>query len=309
LVLYLAPLRGITDSTFRSVYATHFKGFDCAVAPFISSVRGAAVKLSHVKDVMPENNRALPIVPQIIGNNPLEFVVLARQLFDMGYAAVNWNIGCPFPQVTKKKRGAGLLAYPEKIESFLEHVVPRIPNRLSIKTRIGLGNKEEMAGFLPVFNRFPLVEIIVHPRTARQMYTGTVDLDGFNLFLNSCVHPLVFNGDIVSTEFFSKVSSLFPTVSRWMIGRGAIADPTLPESIWGGKPDASARLGRIKRFHDELAAAYMDCMKNRGNILDKLKGVWFYLAQSLPDGKRALKRIQKTRNWERYREIVEEVMV
>lgn len=112
MLVCLAPLRGITDHVFRTVYATHFSGFDCALAPFVSSVKGAVVKKSHIKDFLPENNKKLRIVPQIIGKDAEEFAILSRQLSAMGHETVNWNLGCPFPQVTRKKRGAGLLPFP-----------------------------------------------------------------------------------------------------------------------------------------------------------------------------------------------------
>lgn len=308
MVLYLAPLRGVTDYIFRSVYAAHFKGFNCAMAPFITSVRGAAIKPSHIKDVVLQNNRLLPVIPQILSNNAQEFVVLARQLYELGYTTVNWNIGCPFPQVTKKKRGAGLLAHPDIIDAFLDQVTTNIPNILSIKTRLGLLSKKEMHGFLPVFNKYPLAEIVLHPRTAAQMYTGVVDLEGFNEFLAASAHPVMYNGDIVTREFFQKISSLFPAVSSWMIGRGAIMYPLLAQSLRGDDTNTSALPARIKKFHDALVARYRDCMENPGNVLDKMKGVWLYLSHSLPDGKKALKRIQKVKRLDLYEKIVEEIV-
>jgi len=304
LPLYLAPLRGVTDYIFRSVYAAHFKGYDGALAPFISTVKGNSVKLTHIKDILPENNRTLPVVPQIIGNNPEEFIILAEQLFAMGYSTVNWNVGCPFPQVTRKKRGAGLLPFPDKIDSFLKQVLTRIPNRVSIKTRLGLNLKSEMQRFIPVFNSYPLAEIIVHPRTAKQMYSGNVDKEGFEEFAATCKHPMVYNGDITTPEVFAELTRRFPSVDRWMIGRGAITNPFFAESLRGIHVTALTPGQRLKSFHDALFEEYRDRIKNPGNVLDKLKGVWFYLAQALPESKTNLKRIQKARKLDHYSEIV-----
>jgi len=304
LFLYLAPLRGITDYTFRTVYAAHFPGFDCAVAPFISSVKGKTIKRSHIRDIVPENNARLPVVPQIIGNNPNEFIVLANMMSDLGYSMVNWNIGCPFPQVTAKKRGAGLLPFPEKIRYFLERVIPRIHSRLSIKTRIGLTDAREMDAVLPIFNAFPLAEIIVHPRTGRQMYSGSIDLECFERFLAGSAHTVVYNGDITTFDAFMKISRRFPNINRWMIGRGALFNPFLAQSLRCAVTGPATMGPRIQRFHDELFAAYRDCMKNTGNAIDKMKGVWWYLAHAMPNGTLLLKRIQKTRRLDHYEEIV-----
>jgi tRNA-dihydrouridine synthase B len=305
--LHLAPIRGITDCIFRTKFAGHFHGFESAVSPFISTVKGKAIKPSHIKDVLPENNRTMPIVPQIIGNNPEDFVILAKTLFDLGYQEVNWNIGCPFPQVTKKKRGAGLLPHPEKIGSFLDHVLARMPNKLSVKTRLGLVSKDEMQGWLPVLNAFPISEIIMHPRTGKQLYKGEADLEGFEAFAQGSINPVVYNGDIVSKDSFAALRQRFPKINQWMIGRGAIANPLLAEILQGKAPDASAMYPRIKAFHDDLLEAYSAVYKDCGAKVDKMKGIWFYLSRSFTDSKVLLRRIQKTKRWEHYKALIEDI--
>jgi tRNA-dihydrouridine synthase B len=305
--LILAPLRGITDYIFRSVYAVHFSGFDCALAPFVSSVKGAVVKKGHIKDILLENNRKLPVVPQIIGKNAEEFTVLAKQLSAIGHETVNWNLGCPFPQVTRKKRGAGLLPFPELIEAFLDHVVPRIPNKLSIKMRLGLTDAREIQKVLPILNKFPLAEIIIHPRTASQMYTGAVDLDSFEWCLGASVHPVVYNGDINSIEIFKTLTNRFKKVDSWMIGRHAIVDPFFAETLRGSPGISKNSLERIHDFHNNLLETYEKEIPNPGNVLDKMKGLWFYLAQSLTNGEKILKRTQKTKRLDNYREFVKKV--
>ena len=137
IILYLAPLRGFTEYIYRNAFSRHFGGFDVAVAPFIPTMTDARLKKKHLRDVMPENNQAMPVIPQIIGNKAADFILLAKRLFDQGYETVNWNLGCPFPMVAKKQRGSGLLPYPQKIEAFLEATISAIPNRLSIKARLG----------------------------------------------------------------------------------------------------------------------------------------------------------------------------
>jgi tRNA-dihydrouridine synthase B len=307
--LYLAPIRGITDCIFRTIFANHFHGFDAGLAPFISSVKGKTIKRSHIKDILPEHNRVLPIIPQIIGNNPDDFIALARSMFDLGYSKVNWNIGCPFPQVTKKKRGAGLLPHPEMIKSFLDQVVSKIPNSLSIKTRLGLISKDEMRELLTVFNQFQLAEIIMHPRTGYQLYTGEVDLEGFEQFERSSAHPVVYNGDIVDKESFCALQTRFPKMSQWMIGRGVIANPLLGEILRGETTNSAFIFPRIKSFHDDLLAAYAAIFDNSGNILDKMKGIWLYLSQSFPNGGIILRRVQKLKQLDQYKGLVEEIFI
>jgi tRNA-dihydrouridine synthase B len=279
------------------------------MAPFVSTVKGKIVKNQHIRDLLPEYNRNLPLVPQIIGNNPQDFVALCVKLFDLGYREVNWNIGCPFPQVTKKKRGAGLLPYPDRIKSFLDHVVTRIPNKLSIKTRLGLASKEEMQGWMPVLNGFPIVELIVHARTGKQLYSGEADLDGFKEAVRSSAHPVVYNGDIVSRESFEALRLRFPTITEWMIGRGALANPFLGEIIKGKEPSIETMYSETKAFHDDLLSAYTEVLDNSGYVVDKMKGIWLYLSQLFPEGKTLLKSIQKSRRMDQYNEVVQDIFL
>lgn len=303
--LYLAPIRGITDYIYRRCYAAHFDGVDIALAPFIATRKGNRIKPGALKDVAPENNIGIPAIPQLLGKDAEEFIFMASCLFDYGYAEINWNLGCPFPMVANKQRGSGLLPYPEKIDAFLDHVIPRIPNSLSIKTRIGREHRDEIRNLVPVFNRYPLTEIIIHPRTGIQLYAGSADLDMFETVRPIIEHPVVYNGDIVSAKIFNRLSERFPDIDRWMIGRGALADPFLPADIRNGVSyEDQDRIRIIRRFHDDLYAAYREVMSGPAHPMDRMKGIWTYMAQSFVDGRKILKRIHRAKSPDRYIDIV-----
>ena len=196
----LAPLKGITDALFRNTFAEFFDGVDWAVTPFLSTTSGPRVKTSHLKDVLPENNRRLPVVPQVMSKRAENFLPLAMALRDLGYDTVNWNLGCPYPMVAKKGRGSGLLSNPEAIERFLDRVLASMPHKLSIKMRLGRHREDEIFQLLPILNRYPLKEVIIHPRTGVQMYNGVPNLDVFEKCLTLCRHPVIYNGDIVGID-------------------------------------------------------------------------------------------------------------
>jgi len=303
--LYLAPLRGITDYIYRNTFARYFNGFDAAVTPFIPTLKAIRAKPSHLKDVLPENNSAMPIVPQIIGNNHENFIPLAAQLSDLGYETVNWNLGCPFPMVAKKQRGSGLLPYPDKIEHFLEKTVPAIPNRLSIKIRLGRKTSAELDRLIPIFNRYPLQEIIVHPRTGIQMYDGKPDLDAFEKCLSMAHHRVVYNGDITDLKSFTDLSHRFKATDAWMIGRGAIVNPFLPAIIKNGRDNFNNQVVTFKTFYEELFEAYQKVFSGPGHLLERMKGFWTYFSQAFKDGRKIRKKIHRTLKLPRYLEIVE----
>ncbi|MFH1156196.1 MAG: tRNA-dihydrouridine synthase, partial [Pseudomonadota bacterium] len=97
--LILAPLQGFTDAVFRTVFARHFSGIDMAMAPFIPTMGQGRLNASRIRDILPENNRNIPVIPQILGNSPEDFIHLARVIADLGYGTVNWNLGCPHSKV------------------------------------------------------------------------------------------------------------------------------------------------------------------------------------------------------------------
>ena len=305
--LIMAPLRGITDSVFRNAFQSHFDGVDEAVAPFVTSLKGRRIKPSHLRDLTPELNRSLPLVPQILSNDADEFITLANTLTDMGYQEINWNLGCPYPMVAKKKRGSGLLPHADLIDRLIDNILSEFHGKLSIKTRLGRFCADEMDRLIPVFNRYPLVRLIIHPRTGVQMYTGAVDLDAFGLCLAQIAHPVVYNGDIRDLSTFSRMTERFPEVSQWMLGRGLIADPFLPEKIQAGSSDVHRRKERFAAFHEDLLSGYIALFSGLGHVLDRMKGLWGYFASGFEDGGRMLKRIRKARDLDRYRLLVDQV--
>ena len=97
--LALAPLRGVTHLTFRQCLQAHFGGFDYAVSPFLTTLAGVKIKATHLADILPEENRALPLVPQVIGKNPAEFRTLLLAIRDLGSRRCDLNAGCPWPLI------------------------------------------------------------------------------------------------------------------------------------------------------------------------------------------------------------------
>jgi tRNA-dihydrouridine synthase B len=305
--LILAPLRGFTDAVFRNAFQRNFQGVDEAVAPFVTSTKGRRIKPSHLQDLNPADNQTMPVVPQILSNDSDEFIFLANRFFDLGYPEINWNLGCPFPMVAKKMRGSGLLPYPDVIDRMLEKILRGYCGKLSIKTRLGRFSGDEMDRLIPVFNRYPLSRVIVHPRTGEQMYAGSVDLQAFEVCLSRLSHAVLYNGDINDLVTFQLLESRFPAASGWMLGRGLIANPFLPEIIQSGTRVVDQQNTRFEQFHDDLVVEYVKRFSGPGHVLDRMKGFWRYFASGFPDGRRIVKRIRKADSLDRYRRSVQAV--
>ncbi|MGD9974544.1 MAG: tRNA dihydrouridine synthase [Desulfatirhabdiaceae bacterium] len=304
LILTLAPLRGFTNALYRNLYSAHFQGIDSAISPFITTLSAKQINRSHIRDILPENNHSMPVVPQIIGNDPAGFIQLATRFHDLGYKTVNWNLGCPAPMVANKQRGSGLLPHPERIAAFLDHVIPRISARLSIKTRIGRIKKQEIFDLIPIFNQYPIEELIIHPRTGIQMYSGDVDLTTFGECLPLSNIPVAYNGDILDYDSFVRLKERFKSVSRWLVGRGVLSNPFLPEILRSGKETIHQPVERFKKFHDDLFDAYRAELSGQSHLVDKMKSYWLYFFRAFENGESVFKQIKKVGAQKKYDEIV-----
>lgn len=285
-MLILAPMQGLTELMFRKVYHKCFPGaLDYSISPFLSLTHGnLSDAWKKIDDVLPLSNQdSLPVIPQILGKEPLEFTDLANRLYDVGYTEVNWNIGCPMRRVTAKHRGCGILPYPDEIRYILEQVMPHLHPRLSIKMRLGLNSPQEIFSIIPILNDFPLANVTIHPRTGRQQYDGQVDLNTFEQVLPLLHHPIIYNGDICTISDYRRLQHRFPQINHFMIGRGILYDPLLPLRIKGSEcstPDNHLR--QTIHFIQSLLDAI-----GEGNIRDeskmrKTKEYWCLLRRSLP---------------------------
>jgi tRNA-dihydrouridine synthase B len=307
-MIYLAPVQGITDRIYRNLFPVYFKGVDMAIAPFISSSKKMKPENNLLREFYPDKNTGIPTIPQIMSSVPDDFTQLANALYDIGCGTVNWNLGCPFPMVVKKGRGAGMLCYPARVESFLEKTMPAIKPKLSIKLRIGLTYPDEVLQLIPIFNQFPLAELIIHPRTGVQMYEGEVDLDIFEQCLGLSKHRVVYNGDIDSLEKLEMLSKRFGSVERWMIGRGLLANPFLAEKIkFNTEKPYAERIKIMRAFHDNLFDEYSKILSGPSHITDKMKEIWTYMGNFFENGEKIRKKINKTRHRDNYVDIVNKV--
>lgn len=297
--LVLAPLHGVTGKAFRKAYFARFRGFDACVAPFILAAGVKGSRPAHFRDLEPEGQADLPLVPQLLGNDAEAFLATAAVLEGYGYREVNWNLGCPYPMVAKKGRGSGLLPHPDLVDRFLEAVRPRLGIALSVKVRLGRERPDELVALMPVLARFPLSSVTIHARLGIQMYRGEVDLGGFARAAELCPHPVAYNGDLRDGATFARLRERFPAVREWMVGRWALYDPFLPARLKGLDEDADPS-ATLRAFHDDLYDRYRGALSGPGHVLSKMKEAWTYFGRSLACPRRALEAVARAKGFGEY---------
>jgi tRNA-dihydrouridine synthase B len=298
--LVLAPLRGISTLIYRQAYGAQFQGIDVAMSPFVPTVHSERINPRVLADVMPDANEgALPLIPQIIGRDAGDIRQMVEAMAGLGYGEVNWNLGCPWPQVAKKKRGSGMLPHPEYIDEVLGEVLPALPCRFSVKVRLGYTDPDELMRLVPVLNRHALSEVTIHPRTGSQMYEGVCDVDRFEQAYEALDHPVVYNGDIRTVTDFARLSARFPKIDRWMLGRGVIADPLLPARIKGLSLPHNEQV-IMRRFHDDLLRRFEEVLHGMSQVLGKMKEQWKYMSELFPGQEREIRRLLRTHDMPSY---------
>ena len=186
----MAPLEGVTTYIFRKAHARYFGGVDRYYTPFLSPHKDKTLNHKEIQDVMPEHNEGLDVVPQILTASAQDFLRTAQELAQMGYTQVNLNCGCPSATVTSKHKGAGMLEDTLALTKFLDEIYEKSPIPVSIKTRIGIQQWQEWTDLLEVYRRFPVSELIIHPRVRQDFYKNTPHLEAVEEAFERLVCPI-----------------------------------------------------------------------------------------------------------------------
>lgn len=302
--IYFAPLEGITGYIQRQTFAKYFGSVDKYFIPFIQPKQHGHFTSREKKDMAPENNAGLTAVPQLLTNSVHDFLLTTEKLQELGYTEVNLNLGCPSRTVVSKGRGSGQLADMESLDRFLSEIYEKAQVDISIKTRIGLVDPSEFETILPVFQKYPLKELIVHPRVQKEMYKGTPHKEIFAAAKAAKEFPVCYNGDIVCKADYEQLIQQFPELDCIMIGRGLLKNPALAREIQGGSPLTKEE---VRRYHDELYARYQEVMFGDRNLLFKMKEYWEFQICSFEDTIKAAKKIRKAQRAYQYEEVVSEL--
>lgn len=305
----LAPMEGITGYVFRNAFHQCFRGVTHYMSPFISPGHGGiGITKRDRRDILPENNAGIPLVPQILTNRAEDFLHTAQLLKDCGYREFNLNLGCPSGTVAAKNKGAGFLSELDALDEFFDELFEKLDPELtvSVKTRIGRCDPDEFPALMEIYNRYPISELTIHPRVQKEFYRGHVHMDAFAYAVRVARMPLCYNGDILDIEDIQRIEEQFPSVERMMLGRGLLRDPLLAEAWFaGGYPEDSRE--RLCRFHDCLLQSYSRSFQFENATLCRMKELWFYLGARFPGCERELKKIKKSRTLTEYQQWAEKI--
>lgn len=297
----MAPMEGITGYIYRRAHHKVFPGVDKYFTPFITPNQTRKMTSRELNDILPEHNQGMRVVPQIMTNRAEDFIWMALRCQELGYQEVNLNLGCPSGTVVSKGRGSGFLADPFKLNRFLDQVsneLAQLKISFSVKTRIGKDDPDEFEDLLAIYNRYPLTELIIHPRIQRDYYKNTPRMDVFDQVAKGCRHELCYNGDLFNRRRCRDFQTQYPAVKNIMLGRGMIANPALINELKTGE---LLKKEELSVFHDLVLEGYQEIMSGDRNVLFKMKELWFYMAGSFADSEKYIKKIRKAGSIQEYR--------
>ena len=300
--LYFAPFEGISGYVYRNAYNKYFGSIDKYFIPFIMPNQFGHLNYKELNDILPEHNKGMKAVPQLLTNNPEDFLNTVKEIEKYGYDEVNLNLGCPSKTVVTKFKGAGLLADTDRLDKFLDEIYSKCSIRISIKTRIGMNDPEEAEELVKIYSKYPVSELIVHPRLQTDYYKNNPNLDVFSYVKDNLDTSLCYNGDIFTPDDYTKIVSRFNDVDSIMLGRGILRNPGLGCYVKnGGKKEKDDYVN----FHDYIYENYKEVLYGEKTVLFKMKELWFYLGNSFTSYEKYGKKIKKAQTLKKYDEAVQ----
>lgn len=303
--IHFAPLQGYTDDVYRRIHHHLIGGITSYYTPFVR-MEGGGVRSKDMRDIRPEFNEGIPMIPQIIVKSMKEFDYLVNIVQEKGYHRIDINMGCPFPMQAKHGRGSGLLAHTDIIEEMAKAITELKDIDFSVKMRLGWEEKNEWRPVIDILNDIPLHQVTLHPRIGTQQYKGEVLMESFDECYEVCKHPLIYNGDIRTLEDIRSLEQKYPRLAGVMIGRGLLACPWLSAEYESGKEFSEDNRRRLlHEMHDQLKAHYETTANSEAQVHARLRLFWEYMEEEL--GRKTYKKIMKAGNLKNYLAAVREV--
>jgi len=235
--LVLAPMAGVSVQAFRRQGRRFGAGLVCSEMVSCAGLQhGNERTLGYLRIASDER----PLAVQIFGSDPAVMAEAARMVEDAGADIVDINFGCPVRKVTKTGAGATLLDDPDRACAVVRAVASAVSVPVTVKLRRGLENGSRACLTVgPRLVEVGAASLTLHPRSAKQMYTGTADHSLTAELVSLVDVPVVASGDIVSRAQAQAVLAT-TRAAAVMVGRAAQGNPwALREILEGDRPEPS----------------------------------------------------------------------
>ena len=251
--LVLAPMAGVSVQAFRRQGRRYGAGLVCSEMVSCAGLsHGNERTLGYLRIGRDEH----PLAVQIFGSEPEVMAEAARMVEDAGADLVDINFGCPVRKVTKTGAGATLLEEPDRACRIVQSVANAVAVPVSVKMRRGLNNGSRAALAVgPKLVDAGAASLTLHPRSARQMYTGTADHELTAELVDVVDVPVIASGDVDTRDRAEEVLETTGCAAV-MVGRAAQGNPWALGEIAGrldGEPAREEIVAELLLFmHDTV---------------------------------------------------------
>ena len=237
--IFLAPMAGVTDSTYRMICREMGTGL---VFTEMISAKGLYYKDENTKNLTKINPKENPVALQIFGSDPKIMAIITEKYINPreDIEILDINMGCPAPKIVKNGDGSALLKNPSLVRKILREIVKVSTKPVSLKIRMGWDHnsingieigkiaEEEGVSFLTI-----------HARTRDMFYSGNADWDYIKKMKENIKIPIIGNGDIFEPIDAIKMME-YTGCDGVAIGRGAMGNPWIfsrIQNLLDGKED------------------------------------------------------------------------
>ena len=236
--LVLAPMAGVSVQAFRRQGRRYGAGLVCSEMVSCAGLQHGNERTLGYLRIAPDER---PLAVQIFGSEPAVMAEAARMVEDAGADLVDINFGCPVKKVTKTGAGATMLEDPPRASAVVAAVAGAVSVPVTVKMRRGLQNGSRACLELgPRLVEAGASSLTLHPRSARQMYTGEADHSLTAEMVSIVDVPVIASGDVTSR---ARAQAILATTgaAAVMVGRAAQGNPWALREIVDGSAEPPTR--------------------------------------------------------------------
>ena len=302
---FLSPMAGLTDSVFRRLIK-RLGGCGLVMTEF-TSAEGLTRNSLKSKRMLFYHEEERPVTAQLFGAEPSRLAEATRMVEDLGFDAIDLNLGCPAKKVVKACGGSALLREIKLLEEILKTIRAATTLPFTIKIRAGWSETEIVSVQVgKMAEDLGINAIAFHPRTRVQGFSGHSDWNLIGQLKAALKIPVIGNGDIVTPEdaFRMKRETGCDGV---MIGRGALSNPwifrqihELESGLPTTQPDVAAKYQLIKSYFQLLFE------EETPGAIGKMKQFASWFTHAIPYGAALRKSIYESQTESEVMERIEE---
>ncbi len=296
-VIGLSPMDGYSDSPFRRV--CKLVNPDIVTFTEFTSADGMHHGAKALLDKLSFHPDEQPLIAQIFGKNVETFISAAKLCESLGFSGIDLNMGCPAKKVVKSEHGVALRKKPDLAFRLIEAVAKNTNLPVSVKTRLGWNNADDLIDFAVGAQNAGADMICVHARTYQEPYGVPAQWQYLYELKRHITIPVLGNGGVTSMEDgLAKTQNL----DGFLIGQATFGNPWIFST--SGLPKTFEEKMPVINAHSEWLISnkgeVVGCREIRKHLLAYIKGF---------DGAKAYRsRLQQVTSLQEINTVLDEIL-